>query len=164
MTNKSIQEHLDKSESVDEQNSISEDNNRKKLDNEIPESKSKYGTRDICNGVPNWRELSVAVLYKPNQEEFPPTVIGYFIISDDWDEQSLLELKEKVGADFLVALQTDSSDDKRYFEHLDIVNNVIKCQPSEVDNIIKLLNEPPRDCRRPNILREYDNENTKLHS
>ena len=24
--------------------------------------------------------------------------------------------------------------------------------------------EPPRDCRRPNILREYDNENTKLHS
>ena len=26
------------------------------------------------------------------------------------------------------------------------------------------LNEPPRDCRRLNILREYDNENTKLHS
>ena len=24
--------------------------------------------------------------------------------------------------------------------------------------------EPPRDCRRLNILREYDNENTKLHS
>ena len=23
--------------------------------------------------------------------------------------------------------------------------------------------EPPRDCRRPNILREYDNENTKLY-
>ena len=25
-------------------------------------------------------------------------------------------------------------------------------------------NEPPRDCRRPNFLREYDNENTTLHS
>ena len=24
--------------------------------------------------------------------------------------------------------------------------------------------ESPRDCRRPNFLREYDNENTKLHS
>ena len=23
--------------------------------------------------------------------------------------------------------------------------------------------EPPRDCRRPNFLREYDNENTTLH-
>ncbi len=26
------------------------------------------------------------------------------------------------------------------------------------------FNEPPRDCRRLNFLREYDNENTKLHS
>ncbi|MGP5347322.1 hypothetical protein ACTXLJ_11755 [Psychrobacter celer] len=25
------------------------------------------------------------------------------------------------------------------------------------------MSEPPRDCRRPNFLREYDNENTKLH-
>ena len=25
------------------------------------------------------------------------------------------------------------------------------------------LNEPPRDCRRPNILREYNDENTTLH-
>ena len=24
--------------------------------------------------------------------------------------------------------------------------------------------EPPRDCRRPNILREYDNEKTNLYS
>ena len=24
--------------------------------------------------------------------------------------------------------------------------------------------EPPRDCRRPNFLREYDNEKTNLHS
>ena len=24
-------------------------------------------------------------------------------------------------------------------------------------------NEPPRDCRRLNFLREYDNENTKLY-
>ena len=27
-----------------------------------------------------------------------------------------------------------------------------------------LLYEPPRDCRRLNILREYDNEKTNLHS
>ena len=38
-----------------------------------------------------------------------------------------------------------------------------------VSNIIELLPdrtgvEPPRDCRRPNILREYDNENTTLYS
>ena len=27
-----------------------------------------------------------------------------------------------------------------------------------------VLTEPPRDCRRLNILREYDNEKTNLHS
>ena len=31
-------------------------------------------------------------------------------------------------------------------------------------NLIHVHSEPPRDCRRLNILREYDNENTKLHS
>ena len=30
--------------------------------------------------------------------------------------------------------------------------------------LIKLISEPPRDCRRLNILREYDNEKTNLHS
>ena len=29
---------------------------------------------------------------------------------------------------------------------------------------IVVLGEPPRDCRRPNILRKYDNEKTNLHS
>ena len=29
---------------------------------------------------------------------------------------------------------------------------------------VLILTEPPRDCRRLNILREYDDENTKLHS
>ena len=34
------------------------------------------------------------------------------------------------------------------------------------DEWLKILsddNEPPRDCRRPKILREYDNEKTNLH-
>ena len=35
--------------------------------------------------------------------------------------------------------------------------------PGMMPEIYK-LSEPPRDCRRLNILREYDNENTKLHS
>jgi len=39
---------------------------------------------------------------------------------------------------------------------------------SQVEKILKEkaqeLPEPPRDCRRLNILREYDNEKTNLHS
>ena len=34
----------------------------------------------------------------------------------------------------------------------------------ETDLYDGLLFEPPRDCRRLNILREYDNEQTNLHS
>ena len=34
----------------------------------------------------------------------------------------------------------------------------------KLENIVKDKNEPPRDCWRLNILREYDNEKTNLHS
>lgn len=79
MITNSIQESLAKPEPVNEQNMI------------IEESKGnrKYGNRDVCNNVANWRKLSVAALYKPDQNYFLPTIIGCFIISDDWDEQVL---------------------------------------------------------------------------
>ena len=32
------------------------------------------------------------------------------------------------------------------------------------EEVLLRHNEPPRDCRRLNILREYDNEKTNLHS
>ena len=38
-------------------------------------------------------------------------------------------------------------------------------QWQKLSGILRQINiEPPRDCRRPNILREYDNENTTLYS
>ena len=56
-----------------------------------------------------------------------------------------------------------------YIAHVEIV-----CEKYEISTQVLfetigecfayLDDEPPRDCRRPNILREYDNENTKLHS
>lgn len=142
MTTNSIQEYLADQELPDKQDTIKQDIESEKTDrilnNDIPRTSRIYGNRDVCNGVPNWREISVAVLYRPNQQEFPPTVIGYFIINDEWDEQTLLKLKQKVGADFLVALQTDDNNDNP-FEHLDIVKCVIRCQLSEVDEVIKLL-------------------------
>ncbi len=39
-----------------------------------------------------------------------------------------------------------------------------KITPQWIDEHDFETSEPPRDCRRLNILREYDNENTKLHS
>ena len=46
-----------------------------------------------------------------------------------------------------------------YLASCSTYQGLIVYRENEVYNI-----EPPRDCRRLNILREYDNENTKLHS
>ena len=76
-----------------------------------------------------------AFLYRQTMDHYPKSAIGCFIISDRWNEQALLGLKEKSGAWFLVGLQIDDID----FERLDIIGGVIRCQPDEVNNVIKLL-------------------------
>lgn len=76
-----------------------------------------------------------AVLYRRTMDHYPKSTIGCFIISDDWSEQELLDLKKKSKAWFLVGLQTDNMD----FERLDIIEGVIRCQPNEINDVIKLL-------------------------
>lgn len=80
-------------------------------------------------------DLPCAALYRPNIDYFPPAIIGCFIISDGWNEQALLELKEKAEADILVGLQTDDQD----CESLDIIEAVVKCRPDEVNDVVELL-------------------------
>ncbi|SNT69645.1 hypothetical protein [Psychrobacter sp. LV10R520-6] len=81
-------------------------------------------------------DIPSAVMYRRTMEHCPKSTIGCFITSDDWNEQTLLELKEGSEAWFLVGLQTDNID----FERLDIIEGVIRCQPDEVNDVIKLLN------------------------
>ena len=76
-----------------------------------------------------------AVLYRQTMDYYPKSAIGCFIISDAWDEEALIGLKEKSGAWFLVGLQIDDYD----FERLDIMEGVVRCQPDEVDNVIRIL-------------------------
>ena len=85
------------------------------------------------------RDITIAALYRPNMEYFPPSIIGCFVVSDDWNKKALSELQETVGADFLVGLQTKENSSKHLFEHMDIVKTTIKCQPDQVDDIIQLL-------------------------
>ena len=85
-------------------------------------------------------DIPSAVLYRQTMDHYPKSTIGCFVISDDWSEQALLELKKKSKAWFLVGLQIDSMD----FEHLDIIEGVIRCQLDEVDQVVKLLDISPR--------------------
>ncbi|MFK4000048.1 hypothetical protein ACI2I3_01710 [Psychrobacter namhaensis] len=77
-----------------------------------------------------------ALLYQRIMDRYPRSVIGCFIISEDWNEQALLELKEKSEAWFLVGLQIDDMD----FDRLDIIKGIVKCQPDEVKAVTDLLN------------------------
>ena len=81
-----------------------------------------------------------AFLYQRIMDRYPKSVIGCFIVSEDWDEQALLELKEKSEAWFLVGLQINDMD----FDRLDIIEGIVKCQPEDVSQVVKLLNISPR--------------------
>ena len=85
-------------------------------------------------------DIPSAVLYRQTMDHYPKSAIGCFIISDVWDEEALIELKEKSEAWFLAGLQIDDSE----FKRLDIIEGVIRCQLDEVDQVVKLLNINPR--------------------
>ena len=121
----STQEPLENQKLLDKQN-IESDNDSH---HDLPQG----------NGESDWREISVAALYRPDMDHFAPSIIGYFITSDDWNEQKLLALKEKAEADFLIGIQIDEIECKYLFGHLDIIKGVIRCQPDEVEDILKLL-------------------------
>ena len=75
-------------------------------------------------------------LYRPDKDHYSPSIIACFMINDGWNEQALLELKEKAEADILVGLQTD----EHKYERLDIIEGVVRCQPGEINDVIALLN------------------------
>lgn len=81
-----------------------------------------------------------AFLYQRIMDRYPKSAIGCFIISEDWDEQALLELKQKSEAWFLVGLQINDMD----FDRLDIIEGIVRCQPEDVNQVVKLLNISPR--------------------
>lgn len=83
----------------------------------------------------NLEVTPAATLYRPAMNHFSPAIIACFIVSDDWNEQSLIELKQKTNAYLLVGLQTED----REFENLNILDGMIKCQLNEIIEVIKLL-------------------------
>lgn len=80
-------------------------------------------------------DITCVALYRPNKDHYSPSIIACFMISDGWNEQALLALKEKAEADILIGLQTG---DHKY-ERLDIIEGVVRCQPDEVNDVIALL-------------------------
>ena len=79
--------------------------------------------------------LPITNLYLPLAKEYCLSEFAFFLIDDDWDEQSLIDLKDTTGASFLFGLQTTS----KRIDKLDVIDSVIVCQPDEVQQVMKVF-------------------------
>jgi len=87
-----------------------------------------------------------AKLYKPDIIDDTPCAFACVIIDEQWNENSLLDLKDKTGCVSLIGIWTDSSKDdtsNKRLEVLNTVDGVVKCQPDEVQAVVELLNSKP---------------------
>jgi hypothetical protein len=82
-----------------------------------------------------WTEgLPLTSLYSPTTSEYGLSKCGFLIIEEGWDEKSLVELKDKIGATCLLGLQTT----EKTIENCDVIDGVVICQPDEVDKVVAL--------------------------
>lgn len=87
-----------------------------------------------------------AKLYKPDIINDTPCAFACVIINEQWNENSLLALKDKTGCVSLIGILTDSGKDdisNKRLEVLNAVDGVVKCQPDEVQAVVELLNSKP---------------------
>lgn len=79
--------------------------------------------------------IPIANLYMPLEKEYCLSEFAFFLIDDDWEEQSLIDLKNTAGASFLFGLQTTS----KCIDKFDVIDGVVVCQPNEVQQVMKVL-------------------------
>lgn len=82
--------------------------------------------------------LPITNLYLPLAKEYCLSEFAFFLIDDDWDEQSLIDLKNTAGASFLFGLQTT----RKRIDKLDVIDGIIVCQPDEVKQVMNLFEVP----------------------
>lgn len=90
--------------------------------------------------------IPIANLYLPLAKEYCLSEFAFFLIDDDWDEQSLIDLKDTTGASFLFGLQTTS----KRMDKLDVIDGIIVCQPDEVQQVMEVFEVTSN--RRGNLL------------
>jgi len=75
--------------------------------------------------------IPLATLYTPQSDSYLLSEVGFIIIEDGWNEQSLLALKQQVGCT-LFALQTTDKQIDRF----EVIDGIIICKVDEVGQVI----------------------------
>ena len=79
--------------------------------------------------------MAFTSLYSPLEKNYGLSFFGFVLISDDWNEKALIDLKFKAALDFLLVLQTT----EQTIDDFDVVDGVIICKPDEVQKIINMF-------------------------
>ena len=82
--------------------------------------------------------LPITNLYLPLAKEYCLSEFAFFLIDDDWEEQSLIDLKDTAGASLLFGLQTTS----KRIDKFDVIDGTIICQPDEVPQVMNVFEVP----------------------
>lgn len=81
------------------------------------------------------KNIAFTKLYTPQMSEYDLSRYGFFLISDNWDEKSLIDLRFKTAPEFLLGLQTTEKTIKQF----DVVDGIIICQPDEVQKVMNMF-------------------------
>lgn len=90
--------------------------------------------------------IPITHLYLPSMKNYCLSEFAFFLIDDDWDVESLTNLKHETGASFLFGLQNTSKG----INKLDVIDGIIACQSDEIQQVIKLFEVTSN--RRDNLL------------
>jgi hypothetical protein len=79
--------------------------------------------------------IACTALHTPLENNYGLSRYGFFLISDNWDEKALIDLKFKTAPEFLLGLQTT----EQTIDAFDVMDGVIICKPDEVQKIINMF-------------------------
>lgn len=74
-------------------------------------------------------------LYRPSANNYTSSTFGFFIIDDNWSEESLIALKRKAGLYQLIALQTTD----KCIDRFNVIDAMIICQFDEVQHVMTVI-------------------------
>jgi len=88
-----------------------------------------------CNSELWVKNISFTKLYTPHMSEYDLSEFGFFLVNDNWNENELIELKQKTAPEFLFGLQTT----EKTINQFDVVDGIIICKPDEIQQVMKMF-------------------------
>lgn len=74
--------------------------------------------------------IPLTALYTPQADNYLLSEVGFIVIEDGWNEQSLLNLQQQVGCT-LFALQTTD----KHIDRFEVIDGIIICKADEVGQV-----------------------------